>query len=267
MRGNNNLTVILFKSIQLFFLALILLLNGCASLTDESQQESIQEVLVKRDSFSGALDKSKNIFVFLDGTLNDASSGTNVRRLYEALHRNSDLQKVSIYIPGVGTLNKPATGAALGRGMEERISIGYKFISQNYNIGDNVYIFGFSRGAHQARSLAGLLSYAGIPLVPMNNDTSSETTINKIIDSLKDENDNDYIKKWNTWTPSGSPLFASNIMASLKLEMKPVEIKFLGVWDTVPGSFFKKYHCCPVNSKRSGLIPSQFDTMSLLITC
>ena len=29
----------------------------------------------------------------------------------------------------------------------------------------------------------------------------------------------------------------------------------------------KYYHCCPVNSKRSGLIPSQFDTMSLLITC
>ncbi len=39
---------------------------------------------------------------------------------------------------------------------------GYRFLVHNYEIGDEIYLFGFSRGAYTVRSLCGLINNCNI---------------------------------------------------------------------------------------------------------
>jgi uncharacterized protein (DUF2235 family) len=72
------------------------------------------------------------------------------------------------YIEGVGAQGK-LLGMATGFGFRYRVLKGYRFLSENYSPGDEVYLFGFSRGAYTARMLSnflltvGLLDLSGIP--------------------------------------------------------------------------------------------------------
>ena len=54
------------------------------------------------------------------------------------------------------------TGGAFGEGLSRNIRRAYKFLSFHYNEGDQVFIFGFSRGAYTARSLVGYIHSAGL---------------------------------------------------------------------------------------------------------
>ena len=221
----------------------IILLLGCASINPVQD-----DVLIK---FEGNPEQPKSIFVFLDGTANDRRDTTNVWRLFEQVKLHKNPQTVGRYIPGVGSIEDPLDddpefailGDALGKGMEPRIEAGYEFISTNYRPGDNIYLFGFSRGAHQARSIAGVLAYAGIPLHLESNRHTKHKALNRIIDSLKDIHDEDFIDHWKQWKPNQSPPLAQ-LPVIEGADMQPVEITLLGVWDTVPGSSFKKYSTC-----------------------
>jgi len=227
---------LVFGTICLVIFAFIL---ESSSLASEGQIKPESAML----QLAGDSTKHKSIFLFLDGTANDSSSGTNVWRLYDIISKNNDPHTTALYIDGVGSVEKPLFGKALGLGMEERMLKGYEFVAKNYNDGDDVFIFGFSRGAHQARSLAGLLAYAG---VPKTSDTRHNLIKvgNSIFELLKEKTDEDYKDKWANWKPGQAPMIAAEINNKLKLDMKPVEVKFLGVWDTVPGSSFKKYNDC-----------------------
>ena len=50
----------------------------------------------------------------------------------------------------------PVFGLAFGWGLEQIIAGAYQFLAANYESGDEIYIFGFSRGAYAARALAAL---------------------------------------------------------------------------------------------------------------
>lgn len=194
--------------------------------------------------FSGDAGRKKDIFVFLDGTKNNAASDTSVRRVFDALYQANDPQAVALYIEGVGTVENPLLGALLGFGMEPRILRGYDFISQSYRPGDKIYIFGFSRGAHQARALAGLIAYAGL-LPPTENDQRSRLAKgNAVLERVKRENDEQHQCTWGSWQPGAAPLLSENLRTELAISTTPAEITFLGIWDTVPGSFFKDYGVC-----------------------
>jgi uncharacterized protein (DUF2235 family) len=231
--------------------ALAFLLFGCASIQEIPNQSS-------------QIDKTKpkSIFVFMDGTSNNPSVPTNIYRLFKEIEKKNDNQTVADYIEGVGNAKSPLTGTAIGFGMEERILLGYKFITQHYQPksstypGDRIYIFGFSRGAHTARSLAGLISYAGVPKLSdakldnilWNNIFTSEFNIgNKILELTKDQLDVNYAKVWEKWQRDGKPPLTNLIRDNVDLEVQPAEVEFLGVWDTVPGSIFKKYLACELD--------------------
>lgn len=196
----------------------------------------------------------KSIFVFLDGTGNDKSTKTNIWNLFKLIEKHKNHQTVTHYIEGVGSVNEPLEddpilavfGDALGRGMQDRILKGYDFIAANYNPGDEIFIFGFSRGAHQARALAGLLSYAGVPTNLIRDDDERKMKFEHILNLLKEIRDEDFKDQWKNWKPNQDPLLAEAIKADnhIFLDMQPVEIKFLGIWDTVPGSSFKNYDAC-----------------------
>lgn len=91
---------------------------------------------------------------------------TNVVKLIRAvLARDSGgVAQISFYDKGVGThwgISKWVEGAT-GYGVSRNIMETYQFLCLNYEAGDEIFIFGFSRGAFTARSLVGLLAKVGV---------------------------------------------------------------------------------------------------------
>lgn len=135
---------------------LIVAVSACSfyRANDENEASSKSSTI----EFKGDSNRKKSIFIFMDGTTNDTKSDTNVSRLYRLIQSSEDKQVAAKYIQGVGTIENPEFtsswifGLALGQGMESRIKAGYDFLAKNYAPGDDIYIFGFSRGAHAARS-------------------------------------------------------------------------------------------------------------------
>ncbi len=196
----------------------------------------------------------KRIAIFCDGTWNksDAPRPTNVMRFARALRRtgtDGTAQQV-IYVAGVGSgrgtnmfsrLADKVTGGVFGMGLSQNIEEAYWHLAFNYEPGDEIYIFGFSRGAFTARSLAGLIRSCGVP---------TEETMRRIPEAMKS-----YRSRGKDGHPdaegpmafraSFSPLVATS---QKDAEARPgachlLRVTYLGVWDTVgslgiPNQFF-----------------------------
>jgi uncharacterized protein (DUF2235 family) len=122
----------------------------------------------------------KNLVLCCDGTANEfAKDRTNVVKLFFTLDRDPARQ-VAYYHPGLGTMEPPGTltratriatrlaGQAFGYGLEADIRDAYIFLMNNFEEGDRVFLFGFSRGAYTARAVASLLRMYG--LIPRGNE-------------------------------------------------------------------------------------------------
>jgi uncharacterized protein (DUF2235 family) len=115
----------------------------------------------------------KRLVVCCDGTWNDADSGTdftNVARLAWAIEpvdirTGQEIPQIVYYQSGVGSggdLINRAVGGGIGAGLSRNVRDAYSFLSNNYCDGDEIFLFGFSRGAYTARSISGLIGYAGL---------------------------------------------------------------------------------------------------------
>ncbi|WP_033069360.1 DUF2235 domain-containing protein [Thalassospira australica] len=111
---------------------------------------------------------NRRLIVFFDGTWQEPANTpepTNVVKLLRAVPSSAgDVSQVVFYDRGVGTggfVNK-FVGGAFGCGLQENVIDGYRFLANNYRQDDEIYIFGFSRGAFTARSLAGLIGLCGL---------------------------------------------------------------------------------------------------------
>ncbi|MCK0103868.1 DUF2235 domain-containing protein [Pseudohalocynthiibacter sp. F2068] len=125
----------------------------------------------------------KNIVILCDGTSNEISEDrTNVLRLYGTLKK--DGEQLVYYDPGVGTFGAANSvsyyyrrlleiwGLATGWGLDQNVKEAYRFLVEYYDNGkrdngeheepDQIYIFGFSRGAYTARVLAGFIHSVGL---------------------------------------------------------------------------------------------------------
>ena len=126
------------------------------------------------------------------------------------------------YDAGVGTerWNK-IRGGVTGRGLSYNILQGYKFLVDNYDSGDEIYLFGFSRGAYTARSLAGMIRNVGI----LHGRYAREKRLE----------DNPVLMNafWLYQRRDGNPDTAEVSYFRSVYSMVDVEIRFLGVWDTV----------------------------------
>jgi uncharacterized protein (DUF2235 family) len=131
--------------------------------------------------------KKKRIVVCFDGTWQSLRQDhlTNVGLIASSVAHTETLpgatdhiQQIVIYSQGVGAntdaLRRPGllsrlasflrrTGGGLfGEGLEDILVDAYIRLAFNYEAGDEIYIFGFSRGAFAARKFAGLVNSAGI---------------------------------------------------------------------------------------------------------
>ena len=110
---------------------------------------------------------SKNIVLLSDGTGNSSAKifKTNVWRLYQALNLIDATKQVAYYDNGVGTSSfKPFAilGGVFGFGLKRNVIDIYSFCCRNYQPGDDIFGFGFSRGAFTIRVVAGLIASQGL---------------------------------------------------------------------------------------------------------
>ncbi|KAJ5771771.1 hypothetical protein N7520_002300 [Penicillium odoratum] len=123
------------------------------------------------------------------GEKNIASNIVKLSRSIDSCEKTKDkvIQQIVYYDAGVGTgksaprndASIPAKVLAKGqkifegtfeRGLEENVCEAYNFLVNNCHPGDEIYIFGFSRGAYTARAVEGLVSNMGICFPDMMND-------------------------------------------------------------------------------------------------
>jgi hypothetical protein len=107
----------------------------------------------------------KRLALFIDGTWNQVSDNTNIWR-FRALFapEGSDgREQRAYYSTGLGTkFGERISGGTFGAGIDTAITSAYEWLMENYQPGDGVFIFGFSRGACTARSLSGFISKCGL---------------------------------------------------------------------------------------------------------
>ena len=103
----------------------------------------------------------KRLAVFLDGTTDTSEGNTNVWRARSlcAPHGTDDLGQIVFYSVGVGTrMGEQARGEVFGYGIDDQVIEAYQWLVENYEKDDEIFVFGFSRGAYAARSLSGYIS-------------------------------------------------------------------------------------------------------------
>ena len=113
----------------------------------------------------------KRLVICCDGTWNrpDAKHVTNIEKIARTVQTDlastGGVQQLVLYLSGVGGAGYHTDrllGGAFGLGLFHNVLAGYRFLSLNYEPGDEIYVFGFSRGAYTARSLAGMVAKVGL---------------------------------------------------------------------------------------------------------
>ncbi|WP_433498970.1 DUF2235 domain-containing protein [Sphaerimonospora sp. CA-214678] len=169
-----------------------------------------------------------HLVVCCDGTWNspEIQSVTNVCRLYNALAETSGdgVRQSAYYQPGVGTMRNRLLGGAVGLGLSDNVMDAYLWLTTRYEPGDDISLFGFSRGAYTVRSLAGMISACGL-IDPGQKDEETLWL------QVKDLYDHGYrrgeqesrSREWRDgltfrWDPDDSAA---------------IPVHFIGVWETV----------------------------------
>ncbi|KAG8944244.1 vacuolar protein sorting-associated protein 45 [Tulasnella sp. 424] len=167
----------------------------------------------------------RTLILCFDGTADSFDDDTtNVVRLFAAFEKQRPDRQLCYYQPGIGTYLGSATtwsrklqtlaktaDQAVAWYLDTHIMGGYRFLMQHYVQGDRICMFGFSRGAYTARCLAGMLNKIG--LLPVSNEEHMSFAYKQYTD-ISPGNEN------------RAKLFKETFSV-------PVEIAFMGVWDTV----------------------------------
>jgi len=170
----------------------------------------------------------KRIILCADGTWNvrdqvDRETGkrrpTNVTKIARAIlaRAPNGVHQIVYYHDGIGTEGGAVdriTDGAFGHGMEDNIRTLYRFLVYNYQPDDEIFLFGFSRGAFTVRSLAGFLNRVG--LIEKDDDY--------FVPEIYDCYEKGYLQ--------GSPEWLQAFKQTKNIRPCP-PIRFLGVWDTV----------------------------------
>ncbi|KAG9006512.1 hypothetical protein FRB94_014333 [Tulasnella sp. JGI-2019a] len=173
----------------------------------------------------GSTPRPRTLVLCFDGTGDSYDTkNTNIVRLFAALEKDRSHEQLCYYQPGIGTYVSPNIMWSKAASkifktidymfawyLDEHIQGGYRFLMNNYNDGDKILIFGFSRGAYTARCLAGMLDKVG--LLPRSNDEQIS-----------------FAYQIYTDTSTGSAEAAQGYKSTF---CRSIQIEFLGVWDTV----------------------------------
>lgn len=166
--------------------------------------------------------KPRTLVLCFDGTTNQYDgTNTNVVKLYSLLRKDKADEQLTYYQAGIGTYFEPGVvqpifqwaaqilDEAFAWYLYQHVQDGYQFLMENYNVGDRVLLFGFSRGAYTARALAGMLHKVGL----LGKDNLQQIPF-----------------AYKLYQASNNHTLAKGFKATFCRE---VPIEFIGVWDTV----------------------------------
>lgn len=162
----------------------------------------------------------KRLVCFFDGTWNkpDDKAVTNVVKLQRAVLPADAGGVVQLVHYEMGIATEKSLGqlaftvGALGFGVGDRIRGGYRFLCENYEDGDEIYVIGFSRGAFEARSLAGMVALAGI----------ARSALPGVMGRV-----------WAYYEQNKLAAVPAELEALRAVARYPVRVKCVAVWDTV----------------------------------
>jgi len=180
----------------------------------------------------------KRIAICMDGTWSRLRSDTptNIAKIARSVeHESADgAKQIVVYTPGVGAgddlkahASNALAGGLFGEGLENDILQTYIRLSLNYQAGDDIFIFGYSRGAFSARSLAALIRRCGV-LRRRHVDRAGEAFDLYRSGRALDADDPKYqaFRDMYAKSQSGGP--------DMRAAGKPkVEVAYLGLFDTV----------------------------------
>ena len=106
----------------------------------------------------------QRLILLFDGTWDDPENQTNVFRMAQRIHEyDGRVEQRFFYHPGVGSGKfERFMGGIFGYGLSKNLLEGYEWLAKRYSDEDEIWIFGFSRGAYTARSLVGLIQKCGL---------------------------------------------------------------------------------------------------------
>ncbi|KAF9236358.1 hypothetical protein BU15DRAFT_50213 [Melanogaster broomeanus] len=175
---------------------------------------------------------SRNLIICIDGTSNQfGQNNTNVVKLFAKINLetgDSQPKQYAYYSSGIGT--RPKTlhvfdrmerafsdkfDMAIAWNMEEIVKDAYGWLARTYQEGDQIYLFGFSRGAYQVRVLAGMIHEVGLIRTP------TEKQVGTAYDHYES------IRSQRPKTREIAREFKQTF------SWKEVRVHFVGVWDTV----------------------------------
>lgn len=167
---------------------------------------------------------SKKLIICADGTWNtqddsdhDQPSPTNVEKIARALRTSSanGSPQVIHYESGVGTdPGFKLRGGTVGRGLWADVLSCYRFLVHNFCAGDSIHLFGFSRGAYTARSVAGLVRNSGV------------------LRSGHEDHERRAVDLYRDYAENTAPTSRTCVEFRRAHSHEP-DIDFIGVWDTV----------------------------------
>jgi uncharacterized protein (DUF2235 family) len=167
----------------------------------------------------------KRLALFMDGTWNEPNDNTNVTRLKDLTVDDGVAQLVR-YEPGVGTrFMERIRGGLIGEGLDRNIRSGYEWLVEHRDEDDEIYLFGFSRGAYTARTLAGMIARCGL----LNPD--AVMTVDDVFDRYRKGNEATPLHEIGWHVRDGEAVTAAD--RDLYEQSRRVDIEFIGVWDTV----------------------------------
>ena len=201
---------------------------------------------------------TKNIVICSDGTGNSGGKrhGTNVWRIFNAIDRNACIEQITYYDDGVGTDDLRLLrllGGIFGWGLTKNIRQAYEFLAMNFQKGDRIFLFGFSRGAFTVRCLAGLICRFGLLEREAHIDAGRKRIgmVNQIINAYRSEKKICKGKTCATEEEKEKYIRKSHGLGHMALQQ--VTIHFVGVWDTVDAvgvpfdelkQWFDKFYRC-----------------------
>lgn len=166
----------------------------------------------------------KRLILLLDGTWNSSEDNTSVWRLSQlvAPQDAAGVPQLCYYTAGVGTpRGERIRGGALGFGLDRDIIGAYRWLMGHYDQGDQIFLFGFSRGAFTARSTAGMIARCGL-LRP-----GSPLSVEELYERYR----------LDAKAPSFVELHQTKDLPPQEKRLlrhsRRVPIKMIGVWDTV----------------------------------
>ena len=190
---------------------------------------------------------SKKIVLFSDGTGNSSAKAqkTNVWRLFQGLDQTT-IDQIAKYDDGVGTSSNKylaALGGAFGFGLKRNVLDLYRFVCRNWQHGDEIYGFGFSRGAFTIRVLIGLIAREGLityrsekelarnaAAAYRNYRSKSFPSRSPIVIAMRWLRD---VLIWTRDKITGHRTYKQIAEQTSKANRAEIPIRFLGLWDTV----------------------------------